>query len=64
AGVILGGLGTAYGAMFGSLVVGLVTELSTLWFSTELKFVWALFALIMILMFRPQGLLGRAERIG
>lgn len=64
AGVILGGLGTAYGAMFGSIVVGLVTELSTLWFSTELKFVWALFALIVILLFRPQGLLGRAERIG
>ncbi len=64
AGVILGGLGTAYGAMFGSIVVGLVTELSTLWFSTELKFVWALFALIIILLFRPQGLLGRAERIG
>ena len=64
AGVILGGLGTAYGAMFGSLVVGLVTELSTLFFSTELKLVWALFVLIIILLVRPQGLLGRAERIG
>ena len=64
AGVILGGLGTAYGAMFGSIVVGLVTELSTLFFSTELKLVWALFVLIIILLVRPQGLLGRAERIG
>jgi neutral amino acid transport system permease protein len=64
AGVILGGLGTAYGAMFGSIVVGLVTELSTLWFSTELKFVWALVVLILILLVRPQGLLGRRERIG
>jgi neutral amino acid transport system permease protein len=64
AGVILGGLGTAYGAMFGSIVVGLVTELSTLYFSTELKFVWALFVLILILLIRPQGLLGRRERIG
>ena len=64
AGVILGGLGTAYGAMFGSLVVGMVTELSTLFFSTELKLVWALFVLIIILLVRPQGLLGRAERIG
>jgi neutral amino acid transport system permease protein len=64
AGVILGGLGTAYGAMFGSIVVGLVTEWSTLYFSTELKFVWALFVLILILLIRPQGLLGRAERIG
>jgi neutral amino acid transport system permease protein len=64
AGVILGGLGTAYGAMLGSLVVGLVTELSTLFFSTELKFVWALVVLILILLVRPQGLLGRRERIG
>jgi neutral amino acid transport system permease protein len=64
AGVILGGLGTAYGAMVGSLVVGLVTELSTLWFSTELKLVWALIVLILILLVRPQGLLGRRERIG
>jgi neutral amino acid transport system permease protein len=64
AGVILGGLGTAYGAMVGSIVVGLVTELSTLFFSTELKFVWALVVLILILLVRPQGLLGRRERIG
>jgi neutral amino acid transport system permease protein len=64
AGVILGGLGTAYGAMVGSLVIGLITELSTLWFPTDLKFVWALAALILILLVRPQGLLGRAERIG
>jgi neutral amino acid transport system permease protein len=64
AGVILGGLGTAYGAMLGSIVVGLVTELSTLYFSTELKFVWALAVLILILLVRPQGLLGRRERIG
>jgi hypothetical protein len=61
AGVILGGLGTAYGAMVGSLVVGLVTELSVLWFSTELKFVWALVVLILVLLVRPQGLLGRAR---
>jgi neutral amino acid transport system permease protein len=64
AGIILGGLGTAYGAMFGSIVVGLVTEWSTLYFSTELKFVWALFVLILILLVRPQGLLGLRERIG
>ncbi len=64
AGVILGGLGTAYGAMLGSLVIGLVTEWSTLWFSAELKFVWALGVLIVILLFRPQGLLGQRERIG
>lgn len=64
AGVILGGLGTAYGAIVGSIVVGLVTELSTIWFSTELKSMWALLILILILLVRPQGILGFKERIG
>lgn len=64
AGVILGGLGSAYGAMIGSFVVGLVAQLSTLWFPPELQNAWALLALIVVLLFRPQGILGRAERAG
>lgn len=64
AGVILGGLGSAYGAMLGGLVVGLVSEVSTVWFSSQIKYVWALGVLILILLFRPQGLLGRRERFG
>ncbi|CAN5798371.1 hypothetical protein BH24ACT3_BH24ACT3_06450 [soil metagenome] len=64
AAIILGGLGTAYGAMVGGLVIGLVTELSTIWLSSELKYVWALLALIVVLLVRPQGILGVKERIG
>ncbi|MEX1178805.1 MAG: branched-chain amino acid ABC transporter permease [Nitriliruptor sp.] len=64
AGIILGGLGTAYGAMVGSLVVGLVTELSVVYFPNELKTAWALGVLVIVLLVRPQGLLGRRERIG
>ena len=64
AGVILGGLGSAYGAMVGSFVVGLVAQLSTLWFPVELQNAWALLALIVVLLLRPQGILGRAERAG
>lgn len=64
AGVILGGLGTAYGAMVGSLVIGLVAELSTLWFSTELQDAWALGIMLLVLLIRPQGIFGRAQRIG
>lgn len=64
AGVILGGLGTAYGAMVGSIVVGLTTEVSTLWVRPELKYVAALLALILILLVKPEGLLGRKERVG
>jgi branched-chain amino acid transport system permease protein len=64
AGIILGGLGTAYGAMLGCLIVGLVIQLSTLFFSVELQNAWALAILILVLIVRPQGLLGRKERVG
>jgi len=64
AGVILGGLGTAFGALAGSLVVGLFVTVSTLWIPSELKNVAALAVLILILLIRPQGLLGRSERVG
>ena len=64
AGVTLGGLGTAYGALVGSLVVGLMVQLSTLFVAPELKNVVALVILILILLVRPQGILGQAERVG
>jgi len=64
AAVTLGGLGTAYGAIVGSLIVGLFIQLSTLIIPTELKYVGALFVLIVILLVRPQGIMGRKERIG
>ena len=64
AAVTLGGLGTAFGALVGSLIVGLFVELSTLWLPSDLKVVGALVILILVLLFRPQGILGRKERIG
>jgi neutral amino acid transport system permease protein len=64
AAVTLGGLGTAFGALLGSLVIGLATQLSTLVIPTELKNVGALVVLIVIILVRPQGILGRRERIG
>lgn len=64
AGVTLGGLGTAYGALVGSLVVGVFISVSTIWIADELKNVGALLILILVLLVRPQGILGRAERVG
>jgi len=64
AAVTLGGLGTAFGALIGSLVVGLFVEISTLWIPSDMKYVGALVILILVLLFRPQGILGRKERIG
>lgn len=64
AAIALGGLGTAFGALVGSLVVGMLVELSTLWIPSDLKYVGALVVLIVVLLVRPQGILGRKERIG
>ncbi|MET0143724.1 MAG: branched-chain amino acid ABC transporter permease [Ilumatobacteraceae bacterium] len=66
AAITLGGLGNPFGALAGSLVVGIFVELWT-WVvpnANDLKTVGALFALILILLIRPQGLLGRKERVG
>jgi branched-chain amino acid transport system permease protein len=65
AGITLGGLGSAYGALMGGFVVGILVETSTLvGVPTELKAAPALFILILILLVRPQGILGRAQRVG
>ena len=64
AAVTLGGLGTAFGALVGSLVVGMLIQLSTLWINPELKNVGALLVMIIVLMVRPQGILGRRSRVG
>lgn len=64
AAVTLGGLGTAFGALLGSLVVGLLVETSSLFIPADLKYVGALVILILILLLRPQGILGKKQRIG
>ncbi len=64
AAVTLGGLGQPFGALVGSLVIGIVVEVSTVWLPPDLKFATALGILIVVLLFRPQGLLGRSERVG
>ncbi len=64
AAVILGGLGSVWGALLGSLIIGIFIEVSTLFIPAELKFAGALLVLIIVLLVRPQGLLGRAERVG
>ena len=65
AAVTLGGLGTAFGAFVGSLIIGLVIELAgPLGAPGDLKYAVALGMLIVLLLFRPQGLLGRAGRVG
>ena len=64
AAVTLGGLGSAYGALIGSFVVGILVELSALVLPADLKYASALFLLIVVLIFRPQGILGKRQRVG
>jgi neutral amino acid transport system permease protein len=64
AGVTLGGLGTAYGALLGSLVVGIFVQVSTVIIPSDIKYVGGLLLLIVILVIRPQGILGSRVRVG
>lgn len=65
AATVLGGLGTIWGAVLGSLIIGIITEVGPLFgVPSSIKEVGALVVLILILLIRPQGILGRAERIG
>lgn len=59
AAVILGGLGNPYGAIVGGLVVGISEEVSTAFISTGYKPAVAFVILILMLLIRPTGLLGR-----
>jgi branched-subunit amino acid ABC-type transport system permease component len=66
AAVVLGGIGSAYGALLGGLALGIATELST-WeelaggVNPVYKPVVAFAVLILALLVRPQGLFGRAR---
>lgn len=68
AAVVLGGIGSAYGALAGGLVLGVATELST-WegfgggVDPVYKPVVAFVVLIVALLIRPQGLFGRVRAV-
>jgi neutral amino acid transport system permease protein len=64
AAVVLGGIGTVYGAVLGALLIGIVTQVSTYWINPEAKNAVAFLVLIGVLLVRPQGILGRRERVG
>jgi neutral amino acid transport system permease protein len=64
AAIVLGGLGNPFGAMVGGLVVGVASQVGTYWLPSDLQFAIALVILILVLLARPQGILGVRERIG
>ena len=56
ASVILGGIGNPYGAIAGALVIGIAQELSVPLLGSQYKLGVALLIMVLILLFRPQGL--------
>jgi branched-subunit amino acid ABC-type transport system permease component len=63
AAVILGGIGDAFGALAGGIVLGLVTEWSTLEIEPRWKVAVGFGVLILVLIVRPQGIFGKARAI-
>ena len=67
AGSVLGGIGTSFGAMVGGLLIGIFVQVSValpfMEGHTEAKNAVALAIMILILLFRPQGIFGQKERI-
>jgi neutral amino acid transport system permease protein len=63
AAVILGGIGDAFGALAGGIVLGLVIEWSTLVIDPRWKIAVGFAVLILVLFIRPQGIFGRARAI-
>ncbi|SDQ52562.1 branched-chain amino acid ABC transporter permease [Natronobacterium texcoconense] len=61
AAVILGGIGSIYGALAGSLIIGLTINLSLIWIPADLNEIAAFTLMIVVLIFRPQGLFGGVE---
>ena len=57
--VITGGLGSMPGALFGGILIGLTEALAGLFFTPSAKSMFAFAILVLVLLFRPEGILGR-----
>jgi branched-subunit amino acid ABC-type transport system permease component len=62
AAVIVGGVGSIYGAIVGSVIIGLATEVSAVFIDPAYKLDIAFLLLILALLFRPSGLFARAGK--
>jgi neutral amino acid transport system permease protein len=58
AAVVLGGIGNAYGALAGGIVIGITQEWSTLIVASQWKTAISFLVLVIVLIFRPQGIFG------
>jgi branched-chain amino acid transport system permease protein len=56
--VILGGMGSLIGALIGGLIIGVAESLGTVFLPSSMKQVVSFTIMIVILLFKPQGLFG------
>ena len=59
---VLGGIGSVPGAVLGALVLGWTESFATGYISSDYEDVFAFLLLVLILIFRPEGLLGKSSR--
>jgi len=57
-GVILGGIGSVYGAIGGGIIIGIASRIALVWIPSEFARVAAFMVMILVLLFRPSGLFG------
>ena len=60
--VIVGGMGSLFGALLGGILIGVSEEMASVILQPSLKTAFSFGLLIVVLLLRPQGLLGRAVR--
>ncbi len=61
AAVVVGGIGNPYGAFIGALLIGVSMEVSTAWALTTYKPAVAFTVMVLVLLFRPRGILGSKD---
>jgi branched-chain amino acid transport system permease protein len=59
--LVIGGVGSLWGAVLGGLLLGLVEVMVAGYFSSELQDIGTFMVLVALLLFKPEGLLGKAE---
>ena len=62
---VLGGVGSIRGAVIGAFIIGLIKTIAGQYMpgGTQYDYVWIFVVLILVLVFRPQGLFGEPERV-
>jgi branched-chain amino acid transport system permease protein len=62
---VLGGIGSLKGAVIGAFIIGMIKTLAGQYMpgGTRYDYVWIFVALILVLVFRPQGLFGEPEKV-